>query len=113
MGQDYGYTGGYYPPVPPEDLGPVKRSGAEYERNKKLVYAREICWLCGKPVRYDVGPRHPLAPSLDHRHPVIRGGTNHIDNCELAHYGCNSARHDSVVTSATRRRSRDYGSPEL
>lgn len=109
MGKGYGFTRSNYNASATEGDSPVKRAGAAYERLKRAVYKREICWLCGKPVQYDVGPRHPLAPSLDHRHPLNKGGDLlDPDNAELAHYGCNSARHDNPVSSARRPRSRDY-----
>lgn len=93
---------------PSGEWRPPRRSGRPYERLKKLVYQREICWLCGKPVNYDVPSRHPLAPSLDHRLPLIRGGDLlDINNAELAHYGCNSSRQDGAP-SPVRPRSRDY-----
>jgi len=28
------------------------------------------CWLCGKPIDYDLPPEHPESFSLDHAHPV-------------------------------------------
>lgn len=89
------------------------RGGRPFERLKKVIYAREICWLCGKPVRYDVGPRHPLAPSVDHLIPLSKGGhPTAIENAELAHYGCNSARGNGSnrpdATEKQRPKSRNY-----
>lgn len=85
------------------------RSGRPIRRLRQIVYAREICWLCGKPVDYTVPKRHPQAPSLDHRVPLSRGGhPTDLGNAELAHYGCNSSRGAAKTTSATRVQSRDY-----
>jgi 5-methylcytosine-specific restriction endonuclease McrA len=94
------------------------RGGRPYERLKKVIYAREICWLCGKPVNYDVPPRHPLAPSVDHvipLHPADGSPGGHptaIENAQLAHYGCNSARGNGSrrpdATEQPRPKSRNY-----
>lgn len=88
------------------------RGGRPYERLKKLIYQREVCWICGKPCQYDVGPRHPMAPSVDHRIPLKHGGhPTAVENAELAHYGCNSSRKDGrpdAVKVFHRPRSRDY-----
>lgn len=54
-----------------------------------------ICWLCREPIEYGLRPRHPRGPSLDHIVPLNQGGSL-LDpaNHALAHYGCNTARHD-------------------
>lgn len=86
------------------------RGGRPYERLKKIIYPRVICWICGKPVDYTVHPRHPQAPSVDHRMPLARGGhPTDPGNAELAHYGCNSARGAGRPSATVERpRSRDY-----
>lgn len=88
------------------------RAGRPYEELKKMIYAREVCWICGGSVRYDLGPRHPLAPSVDHLVPLSLGG-HPLDpqNAELAHYGCNSRRGNGTrqrYAAEKRPRSRDY-----
>lgn len=87
------------------------RSGRPYERLKKEIYVRVYCEICGKPCRYDLGPRHPLAPSVDHIIPLSMGGhPTAVGNARLVHYGCNSSRGNGTrgTKSATRPRSRDY-----
>jgi 5-methylcytosine-specific restriction endonuclease McrA len=53
-----------------------------------------MCWLCGLPVRYDLGPRHTLAPTVDHVIEVDRHEVDPFDTrlWRLAHFGCNSTR---------------------
>lgn len=91
------------------------RGGRPYERLKKEIYKRVICWICGKPVDYTVPPRHPMAPSVDHRvplHPPDGSPGGHPTdprNAELAHYGCNSRRGNGRPSATVQRpRSRDY-----
>lgn len=87
------------------------RGGRPWARIKKLIYAREICWLCGKPVDYTVPARSPMAPSVDHRDPLSLGGhPTDLQGLELAHYGCNSRRGKGRPSATVYRpRSRDYG----
>ena len=56
------------------------------------------CWLCGGQIIYGLRPRHPSGPSADHVTPLNKGG-DLLDpaNVRLAHYGCNSARHDDDI----------------
>jgi hypothetical protein len=59
-----------------------------------LLTAGDVCWCCGLRVRYDVGPRHTLAPTVDHMSEVDRGEVDPMDmrHWRLAHFGCNSTR---------------------
>lgn len=49
------------------------------------------CGLCGKPVRALTGSR---GPSADHVIPLNHGGTNDLENLQLAHLGCNKLKKD-------------------
>ena len=93
------------------ELDPKRgRGGRPWERIKVLIYSREICWICGQPVRYDVPGNDPLAPSVDHRTPLSLGGhPTDFNNLELAHRSCNSSRGAGRATAKMHRpRSRDY-----
>lgn len=87
------------------------RNGRQWEKLKDLVCPPgSICWLCGKPIRFDVPPRHPLSRSVDHVVALALGGhPTALSNLRPAHYGCNS-RKGKGRPSATRKRprSRDY-----
>lgn len=48
------------------------------------------CQLCGLPV--DMAATGRDKPSIDHIVPLSRGGTDEIQNVELAHFGCNSSK---------------------
>ena len=54
----------------------------------------DLCWICQRPVRFDVAPRTRFSPSVDHESELDRGL---VDVCDtrywrLAHFGCNSTR---------------------
>jgi hypothetical protein len=38
--------------------------------------------------------RHPLAAVVDHILPKSRGGTDDLDNLQIAHWRCNALKHD-------------------
>lgn len=52
------------------------------------------CWLCGKPIDYDLPSDHPDAWSLDHAHPVSERLDLALDpaNFRPAHLDCNKRR---------------------
>lgn len=68
----------------------------EYRAARKALRALgRPCWLCGKPIRYDLKGPHPLSFTADH---VVEPGrcdpamVNDPSNLRPAHYGCNSRR---------------------
>lgn len=51
------------------------------------------CWICKTPINMKLqGTRDPLRPTLEHKLPVSRGGTNDPGNLRLTHSACNNAR---------------------
>lgn len=63
-----------------------------YRANRAALRKRRLpCWLCGKPIRYDLAAPHPLSFSADHVDPVANGGHNHGE-LRAAHLGCNKKR---------------------
>jgi hypothetical protein len=67
--------------------------------DKLILKEDNICYLCNKECNkedftikqghYVVGPSHP---SIDHVHPISKGGTHTWDNVRLAHHLCNSIK---------------------
>lgn len=64
-----------------------------------------ICYICNEPCDYDdititdeghyiVGETYP---SIDHVHPIARGGLHKWDNVRLAHCQCNSEKSDKLI----------------
>lgn len=51
------------------------------------------CWICRKPINYELTGRSPMAPTLDHLVPRFMGG-DVLDPANLApaHFACNSRR---------------------
>jgi hypothetical protein len=72
-----------------------KRARANARRNAT------VCEICGGELRRDLGPRHKLAPSVDHVEPLARLNLNSSADRALAvsqnmlrvtHLGCNARR---------------------
>jgi 5-methylcytosine-specific restriction endonuclease McrA len=59
-----------------------------------VVYERDnwTCQICFEPIDRNVSPRHRLAASLDHVHPLSLGGAHTYANIRLAHIGCNAKK---------------------
>lgn len=55
------------------------------------VFIRDsyICQLCSEPVDEALNYPDPMSASLDHRVPVIDGGTHTYDNTQCSHLVCN------------------------
>jgi 5-methylcytosine-specific restriction endonuclease McrA len=56
-----------------------------YEDNIKK-YGTLTCYLCNEPVVFG-------QDSVDHKTPLVRGGTNDVGNLDVAHRRCNSQKH--------------------
>lgn len=58
--------------------------------------ANEPCWLCGKPINYDLPPEHPDSFSLDHAYPRNTHPELAEDpaNYRPSHLDCNKQRGD-------------------
>lgn len=56
-----------------------------YEDNIKR-YGTLTCYLCLKPIEFG-------QDSLDHKIPLVRGGSNNRDNLDIVHKLCNSIKH--------------------
>ena len=63
-----------------------------------------VCYLCGKPCDWSdrdvkrriIGIKYP---SMDHVIPVSKGGEHSWQNVRLAHFGCNSAKSNKLLTN--------------
>jgi len=75
----------------------------------KVINSTDICWICGKQVRRDVPPTHPLAPTADHTLDLQYGGSaQDARNLRLAHFGCNSRRGAQSKRRTPQRKSWDW-----
>lgn len=69
------------------------------------------CGICGVPTHPDVPPHHPMKSTYDHIIPVAIGGTDDVENFQLAHRRCNLSRSDKPLEEAreiARTRSPDW-----
>lgn len=62
------------------------------EKKRKSVFEKTsgICYLCGKPVKYDNF-------SIDHFIPKSKGGSNHYSNLYPTHKKCNHLKKDHII----------------
>lgn len=67
--------------------------------DRRTIFDRDgwVCQLCMEPV--DPARKWPdlMSASLDHIVPLAKGGTHEPDNCQLAHFLCNSRKSDHVA----------------
>lgn len=68
------------------ELNPFRANHISVMTLRKLYYAHPFCEYCG------VGLAIHEA-SIDHRTPLVRGGTNDIDNLGVVCCGCNYLKH--------------------
>lgn len=77
------------------------RRRAAYAEDVTIAYLMERdggqCGVCGKPIDITIEHPDPMSASLDHIVPVSKGGTHARSNCQPAHLGCNSRKHNKVM----------------
>lgn len=75
-----------------------KRGAALSPVSRAKVYRRDgwLCQLCRLPVDPSLRSPDPGSASLDHIHPLSRGGEHSMRNVQLAHLGCNRAKGDEL-----------------
>ena len=77
------------------ETDPARR--AVFEHNKKIILATQsVCAICGQPVNKSLKSPHPLSATVDHIIPCNRGGSDDLDNLQLAHRRCNRLKSDRM-----------------
>lgn len=66
------------------------------------LHEHGLCIHNGQPIRYDLAWPHTLSYSADHITPTNHGGHDTYTNCAATHLGCNTARHDRILTMNAR-----------
>ena len=56
-----------------------------------------LCGLCGQPVDLALKGPDPASASVDHIDPISLGGSDTLDNVQLAHFWCNSSKCNRVA----------------
>lgn len=80
--------------IRPED-DPARR--ALFDKNKKIILATQnICGICGQPVDKSLKYPHPLSATVDHIIPCNKGGSDDLENLQLAHRRCNRLKSDKL-----------------
>ena len=68
-----------------------------FKKNKKIILATQsICGICGQPVDKTLKFPHPMSPTVDHIIPCAKGGSDDLDNLQLAHRACNRMKSDKM-----------------
>ena len=70
-----------------------------FAAQKKRIYASQnICGICGRPVDPTLKYPHPLARTIDHIIPIVRGGhPSDLSNLQLAHWICHKQKLASII----------------
>lgn len=88
------------------------------QARKRLLRSARFCEICGGVLRPDLGPRHALSPTVDHKIALslldltsAAGRALALDsrNLRVAHRGCNSRRGAGTSAPGKRRATQLYG----
>lgn len=71
-------------------------TGAEHERFGRLEIFERDNWICGEPIDKNLAFPHLKSATLDHVHPLSKGGPHTRDNVQCAHWFCNSRKRARV-----------------
>ena len=76
----------------------MRRAAFVEKVDRLAVFERDnwICHICGEPVDKTLSGTDPMAPSIDHIVPFLKGGKDCYDNVALAHFGCNARKWVSI-----------------
>ena len=84
----------------------VRRQGY---RSNYIVTHEEIaqrdnytCQLCQKPVDMSLPRTSKFGATLDHKIPISKGGTDNLENLQLAHWVCNNRKSDRTDYAESR-----------
>lgn len=71
-----------------------KTKATEARLIQRLVFAQKfVCALCDKPFGHDKS----LRPTIDHKIPKSKGGTNAPSNLQATHAICNELKGDAIL----------------
>lgn len=77
----------------------MKLSGDHRNRFIEVQFAKQsgLCYLCGEVMDFAYRSTKFTAASIDHVHPISKGGTWGKYNLRLAHVLCNHIKDDIVI----------------
>ena len=68
-----------------------------FKKNKKIILATQsVCGICGQPVDKSLKYPNPWSATVDHIIPCAKGGSDDLDNLQLAHRICNRNKSDKM-----------------
>jgi 5-methylcytosine-specific restriction endonuclease McrA len=68
-----------------------------------VVFERDswMCCICGRQCAREYNWNNPMSPTVDHIHPLSKGGEHSYANCRTACARCNTVKSDSVIESTS------------
>jgi ribosomal protein S27E len=78
----------------------VRHYNVGYERfSAQEIFERDkwMCRICGKRVSRRLRYPNPMSVSLDHKVPLVKGGSHSRENTQTAHLRCNLRKRDNVA----------------
>lgn len=77
------------------------RNTTTRDRHRRTIArTKPPCGICGEPIDYALHYLDPMAYTVDHIHPVAKGGSDELDNKQAAHRKCNRDKSDHVEFEA-------------
>lgn len=68
-----------------------------FKKNKKIILATQsVCGICGQMIDKSLKYPHPMSATVDHIIPCAKGGSDELDNLQLAHRKCNRLKSDKM-----------------
>lgn len=88
-----------YKQVPASRQPGYRGNDGDWNRARKTILAsQDVCGICGNQVDKTLKWPNPLAPTVDHIIPIIKGGhPTDLHNLQLAHWCCNRQKSDKLA----------------
>lgn len=82
----------------------VRRNTQQQERMRaRHRRIKADCYLCGKPIDYDLKWPDPECFVVDHIRPIAKGGSHTFANTAAAHASCNSKKRARLIAPIVKR----------
>jgi 5-methylcytosine-specific restriction endonuclease McrA len=78
---------------------------------QQIRKTQAACGICGQPIDYELPHTDPMSFVVDHIIPLIRGGTDTLDNKQASHRACNQAKASRIDGAGIVKRSNSLTRP--